>query len=129
MADNRGLYDKYKILDGETGEEKQGTYFVLKPDTDPAAIAALQKYAEITTNEELAEHISCWIDGLKLTGVEQPPECDYCDEIVSKVRASPFLADGSAKMCKVCWDNTKKEYANSHDEYIPDFEGYSHFNK
>lgn len=47
--------------------------------------------------------------------------CDYCDNENRILRPSPCMAD-SAIMCKWCWDSTKKEYAASHGENIPEFE-------
>ena len=41
-----GLYGKYNITKSATGEPINGFAFVLKPDTDPAAHAALTTYAE-----------------------------------------------------------------------------------
>lgn len=48
--------------------------------------------------------------------------CSYCDEENQILRPSPFMADVKAMMCKHCWDETKKEYAASNGEYIPDFD-------
>ncbi|MGG4267403.1 hypothetical protein [Peribacillus simplex] len=115
----QGLYDKYTVLNNETGEEVTGV-FILKPETDPIAIAALQKYAELTTNKELENNLLVWFETLELMGTEMPPRCDYCEE-VAKVRATPFLADAGSSMCEHCWDQTRKEYRNSHDEEIGEF--------
>lgn len=122
----QGLFEKYTILDAVTKQEKTGPYFVLKPTEDPAAIAAIKKYAEVTENKELSADLIIWMESLELEGVKQPPECDYCGELTDKVRPSPFMAD-SASMCKHCWDMTKKEYAASHGEHIGEFEDYPHF--
>ncbi|WHY76245.1 hypothetical protein QNH20_19260 [Neobacillus sp. WH10] len=122
----QGLYEKYIILDAVTREEKEGPYFVLKPSEDPAAIAAIKKYAEVTEKKELSDDLINWMGRLEFEGVKQPPECDYCGELTDKVRPSPFMGD-SASMCKHCWDITKEEYAASHDEHIPVFEDYPHF--
>jgi hypothetical protein len=124
----KGLYNKYKILDRETGEKKDGEYFVLKPSKDPAAFAALKRYAEITPNSELASNIESWLEYLEISGdVIKLPECSYCGGEANKVRPTPFLADIGANMCKNCWDMTKEEYAVSHCEHIPEFEDYPHF--
>jgi hypothetical protein len=88
---------------------------------------ALYIIPEITTNKQLASDLLSWMEGLELVGVEQPPECDYCEETVDKVRPSPFLGDVGSMMCKGCWDMTKNEYAASHDEHIGEFEDYPHF--
>ncbi|MDF1511471.1 hypothetical protein Gp_85 [Bacillus phage vB_Bacillus_1020A] len=123
----RGLYEKYTILDAETKQEKEGPYFVLKPMEDPAAIAAIKKYAEVTNNKELASDLLIWMEGLELIGVEQPLKCDYCEETTDKVRPTPFMADVGASMCKHCWEMTQKEYAECQDEHIGDFEDFPHF--
>ena len=49
--ENETVYNKYKILDAKTGEEKHGTYFVLKLDSDDplervVVKLALKAYAE-----------------------------------------------------------------------------------
>ena len=36
----KGLYNKYQIINRETGIKAEGDYFVLKPANDPAARAA-----------------------------------------------------------------------------------------
>lgn len=48
--------------------------------------------------------------------------CDYCGTENQILRPSPFMADASAMMCEVCWNNTKEEYMNSNGEWIPKFE-------
>jgi hypothetical protein len=48
--------------------------------------------------------------------------CSYCDEVNQILRPSPFMADRKAMMCEHCWNETKKEYAASNGEYIPDFD-------
>lgn len=53
-----GIYRKYRVFkDGEPVED----CFVLKPPTDPAAIAALRTYAEETDNADLAADIEEWL--------------------------------------------------------------------
>lgn len=49
-------------------------------------------------------------------------KCDYCGESPVIVRCTPFFADVPATMCKICWNFTKEEYADSHGEYIDKFE-------
>lgn len=117
--DEKGLYDKYIVIENSTGEEVTEV-FVLKPDTDPIAIAALQKYAELTSNKELESNLSVWIETLEMMGSEMPPKCDYCED-VAKVKSSPFMADAGAMMCRHCWDATREEYKNSNDEDIGEF--------
>lgn len=54
-----GLYSKYTVLeDGEPVED----CFVLEPADDPAAIAAIEAYADATNDESLAEDLRAWID-------------------------------------------------------------------
>lgn len=121
MSDNqKGLYDKYTVINNETQKPIDGPAFILRPDRDPYAIAALQRYAELTVNEILAQDITGWIEVMELMGSDMPPKCDYC-ESVAKVKSSPFMADAGASMCKQCWDATRKEYIDSHSEDIGDF--------
>lgn len=54
-------------------------------------------------------------------GIYKIGKCDYCDNKGEIVRPTPFMAD-IAMMCEYCWGETKKEYANSHGEYIDDFQ-------
>jgi len=49
-------------------------------------------------------------------------KCDYCDTDNTEVRGTPFLADVPAKMCRYCWEMTKKEYLASEGTYIGEFE-------
>ena len=49
-------------------------------------------------------------------------QCDYCSEHNKIIRPTPFIADIPAMMCAVCWENTRKEYAASNEEYIGKFE-------
>ncbi len=48
-------------------------------------------------------------------------KCDYCGDKNVVVRGTPFMADIPSWMCKICWDFTKSEYADSNGEYIPKF--------
>lgn len=68
---NQGLYNKYQIINRETGEEAQGEYFVLKPANDPAARAALRAYARVTDNDQLSEDITAWLSGMPKLEVSQ----------------------------------------------------------
>lgn len=52
------LYGKYQIINTETGKEVEGFYFVLKPETDYAALRALETYSQYTTNLELAKDLN-----------------------------------------------------------------------
>ncbi len=58
MNNPRGLYAKYTILkDGELIEDRA---FVLLPDKDPAARAALLTYAAHTENRQLRADLMAW---------------------------------------------------------------------
>lgn len=54
-------------------------------------------------------------------GIYKIGKCDYCGNRGEIIRPTPFMVD-IAMMCEYCWDETKKEYANSHGEYIDDFQ-------
>jgi hypothetical protein len=54
-------------------------------------------------------------------GIYKIGKCDYCGNKDEIVRPTPFMAD-IAMMCEYCWNETKKEYADSHGEYIDDFQ-------
>ncbi|MGW8822243.1 LexA family protein [Paenibacillus lautus] len=60
-----GLYDKYTVINNETGQAIDGPCFVLRPDKDAAAIGALLQYAESTPNTDLAMDITRWLSGLE----------------------------------------------------------------
>jgi|SRR5690625_3689085 len=62
MNEQKGLFNKYTIINNETGKEVEGSYFVLNPETDLAAIDALIAYAKSTQNKELAKDIYRWLD-------------------------------------------------------------------
>ena len=55
-----GLKRKYIVLKADTGELVENC-FVLRPDKDPAARAALRAYAEATENKQLANDITNWV--------------------------------------------------------------------
>ncbi|KZS47763.1 hypothetical protein AWU65_18460 [Paenibacillus glucanolyticus] len=59
-----GLYNKYTVIDNETGRAVDGSCFVLMPDKDVAAVGALFQYAELTPNTELAMDITRWLSRL-----------------------------------------------------------------
>ena len=59
----RGLYEKYVVINRETGEEVHDA-FVLRPATDRAARTALSIYGDIMYeqgNEALARDIEAWV--------------------------------------------------------------------
>lgn len=49
-------------------------------------------------------------------------KCDYCGNKNAITRPTPFMTDGSAMMCEVCWNSIQIEYENSNGEYIPNFQ-------
>lgn len=58
MTESDGLYAKYRVL--KDGEEQDGC-FVLKPESDPAALEALRTYANETDNDQLRSELRGWI--------------------------------------------------------------------
>ena len=56
----KGLKAKYLVFKANTGERVDNC-FVLRPDKDPAAVAALRAYAATTDNKILAEDIYNWV--------------------------------------------------------------------
>ncbi len=60
MADEPGLYNKYRILNTVTKNAVEGA-FVLRPARDPTALAALIHYAALTPNLTLAADLDAWI--------------------------------------------------------------------
>lgn len=63
QSDYEGLKRKYVVLKSDTGECVENC-FVLRPDKDPAAKAALMAYAAATKNEILAEDIMSWLSSM-----------------------------------------------------------------
>ena len=63
-----GLKRKYIVLKSDTGETVENC-FVLRPDIDEAAIAALFAYASATSNAELQADIKLWIRRIVRKGV------------------------------------------------------------
>jgi len=62
MSDqDKGLYNKYIVINRETGKEAEGAYFVLQPDKDAAARPAILRYAEETENLKLSADLWKWI--------------------------------------------------------------------
>lgn len=56
----KGLKAKYLVFKADTGA-KVDNCFILRPDKDPVAVAALRAYASATDNEILAEDIYNWV--------------------------------------------------------------------
>lgn len=118
MSDQtKGLYNKYQIIKRETGNESEGEYFVLKPEKDPAARAALLEYAKVTNNERLAQDIIFWVTSLPEIG-----KCNWCDEPDNEL-SHPHMFDMAIgrKMCRRCWDHDREVYKGSYGEDIGEF--------
>lgn len=62
---SEGLYNKYKVINQETGEEVKDC-FVLKPGSDPAAIKALECYIQECKDYALADALTLWLAGPEL---------------------------------------------------------------
>lgn len=83
----KGLKRKYVVLKADTGEVVENC-FVLRPDKDPSAVAALRTYAESTDNKTLSKDIINWVgaesnDPLTLEELRQmdgEPVWVVCDE-------------------------------------------------
>lgn len=59
-----GLKEKYRIFKAKNNESVTGC-FVLRPDKDPTAKAALKAYAEATDNLTLWEDLKKWLDEIE----------------------------------------------------------------
>ena len=57
---SEGLYNKYKVINQETGEEVTDC-FVLRPKSDPAAIRALECYIQECRDYKLADDLTFWL--------------------------------------------------------------------
>jgi hypothetical protein len=96
-------------------------------------IASVNKQLTEFGNEQktdlvlLRNHLNMVLNDIETKIEKEYVVCNYCDDHVEKTRPTPFLADIGANMCKGCWDMTKKEYADSNGEYIPEFDDYPHF--
>ncbi len=64
MSGYKGLYNKYRVVRNDTGEEVDGC-FILRPVTDTAARIALATYAEATHNPRLGRDIREWLKELR----------------------------------------------------------------
>ncbi len=57
---SRGLWGKYEVRDN--GGYHVTNCFVLRPERDATALAALIHYAALTPNAELAADLEAWIE-------------------------------------------------------------------
>lgn len=60
----KGLYNKFTVINNETGEEVKDC-FVLRPEIDYAARQALETYALCTPNKELMVDIYNWLNNIR----------------------------------------------------------------
>lgn len=74
-----GLKVKYIVRKADTGESVYGC-FVLRPDRDPAAVAALRAYAAATDNNELASDIINWVGAERSKPMPEPLEGENKNE-------------------------------------------------
>jgi hypothetical protein len=59
-----GLYGKYLVINNLSGEAVKNC-FVLRPETDLAALSALKKYARETEDIELSNDLLAWIETIE----------------------------------------------------------------
>lgn len=118
MSDaNKGLYNKYQIIHRDTGEEVDGSYFVLNPVKDHVARKALEEYAKSTSNDNLRSDLLAWMETM--------PDlqcCDWCGEVAEEF-SGPHLYDWvpDKKMCRKCWDHDRQVYKGSYGDDIGEF--------
>ena len=116
-----GLYDKYSVVNKETGEQAKGV-FVLKPSSDPAALKALKTYAEATTNFILKSEIEEWIKR-----IENPclfkPACKKTGEFTCCAlcgNRDECYEEDYPDLCYLVADNevSDKEYCDIFESYL-----------
>ena len=63
LPSREGLYAKFVVYENDGGAlgMEVTDCFVLRPEQDPSALAALMHYAALTPNEELAADLEVWI--------------------------------------------------------------------
>ena len=59
--EQKGLYNKYTVINNVTGNEVSDDLFVLKPKNDPAARAAILVYATVTSHYKLSIDLINWV--------------------------------------------------------------------
>jgi Zn finger protein HypA/HybF involved in hydrogenase expression len=114
---DRGLYNKYQIINRETGKEVNGSYFVLNPVKDYAARQALETYAKNTNNESLMGDLLAWIETMP-----KLQECDWCGEVAEEL-SHPHFHDFAVgkRMCENCWNHDREVYKGSYGDDIGEF--------
>ena len=97
--DSQGLYEKYSVVNVKTGRAIKDC-FVLRPDRDRAAAAALRAYAEVTENKALADDIIRWVgpdDQRVRTGKGKWHLCDTCAKEFPECPPSAHITFGNGK--------------------------------
>lgn len=112
----KGLYNKYQIINRETGQETVGAYFVLKPATDQAARAALKTYALVTDNKQLASDIIAWVSNLP-----DLIHCDLCCGQVTELSRTPLSNAPIRRFCRNCWSHYREAHKGIYGEDIGPF--------
>lgn len=86
-SERAGLYGKYTVYKNKDGSLVTDC-FILRPEKDPAAVAALRAYAAATDNAELAADIINWV------GAEpnKPLTCGLVDRHGAPLRALDTVA-------------------------------------
>ena len=86
-SERAGLYGKYTVYKNKDGSLVTDC-FILRPEKDPAAVAALRAYAAATDNAELAADIINWV------GAEpnEPLTCGLVDRLGMPLRAGDTVA-------------------------------------
>ena len=102
-ATGEGLRCKYIVRKADTGEGVDGC-FVLRPDRDRAAVAALRAYAAATDNDVLATDILNWVG-------QESNEPLTLDELRQMDGEPVWWWNKSAKpVCTICvWDRFMDE--------------------
>lgn len=96
MKADKGLYDKFSVTRNLNGEQVHGT-FVLMPEKDPAAVAALATYADEVRKEapELASDIHDWLARIHEGKIRtSPPIVDWAKEFFAKGMRSTTNGSG-----------------------------------
>lgn len=113
-----GLCVKYDVKKVETGETVNNC-FVLRPDKDPAAVAALRTYARVTPNKALANDIMAWI------GADTADKSRLAEVLGVEVgERFKVLRNGIEYDCVICQDGAPERtaweviYAVNHPESI-----------
>jgi hypothetical protein len=94
---DKGLYLKYQVRHADGSALSPGPVFVLRPDRDNAAWAALKTYAKLTENAQLASDLLDWLAEHPLEPETQT--CPVCEETMTK---TALLCDGHWELSWWC---------------------------